>query len=217
MKYFAIREAVDTKEVGQVFPQTDGLEGSDTFKSETSFSAFHHHGFPIDFQNKQIIKVHHSTSLTDFISTAIISAHGFIVSGKLKGLLQKFELIDSRFYDIQLKYKGNVSYDYYWFHMFWQDKLDCVDFHASKFELRPASKYLGEIKIKSSEELLKKINESRPNLIKPIQLVIKSPKKDFFYSPVGTEKIVSERLISDFERNKITGYALRDLTNIKII
>jgi hypothetical protein len=155
--------------------------------------------------------------LTDFISTAIISAHGFIVSGKLKGLLQKFELIDSRFYDIQLKYKGNVSYDYYWFHMFWQDKLDCVDFHASKFELRPASKYFGEIKIKSSEELLKKINESRPNLIKPIQLVIKSPKKDFFYSPVGTEKIVSERLISEFERNKITGYALRDLTNIKII
>ena len=110
MKYFELVEAVDTPEVGHMYPQTDGLDGMETFNSENSFRVFNHHCFPDSFKNNQIIKVRHSSSLTDFISTAIISAHGFIISQKVKDILNKFKLVDYRFYDIQLKYKNQGSF-----------------------------------------------------------------------------------------------------------
>lgn len=217
MKYYEIKEAVDTPEVGGIYPQTDGLEGKVTFSSDTSFSVFNHHSFPYEFRNDEKIKVRHSTELTDFISTAIITAHGFIISQKVKEILSRFDLVDSKFYDIQIKYKNLDINSYSWFHMFWKQKYDFVDFESSVFELRRFSNSFGEIKLVSSEDYINKSKENKPNMIRPINMIMKTPQMDLFYSPIGITKIISERLINEFEKNNLTGYVIKELENITIV
>lgn len=217
MDYFIITNSVGTEETGNVYPQTDGIEGEKTFSNDNSFHVFNHHGFPSHFENSDIIKIHHTSKLTDFISSAIITAHGFIVNERVKQIFESFSIINHRFYNIKIKYRNIINTDYYWFHMYWENALSFIDYEKSVFEIKRFSDSFGEIEIESESDLIFKKGQLRPKMITPKKLVLRNPGKDIFYSPTGIEVIISEVVLDKLEKEKITGFETRKLEIIEII
>lgn len=213
-KYYKIENQIDTEEVGRnISSQTDGLVGEITFSSNHSYSIFSHHNLPEQFVPTETIKLANSAKQTDFISTGLISGFGFVVSEKLKNILEQFKLVQHKFYPIPLVHKQRKLEDYYWLHMY-QPKQEYVDFDNSTFQVRKFSQVIkDELKFKSIDEYWEERKNYKPGqLFRIKQLKIKENDYDFLYIGVGgIMKLISEELRDKLIEMKITGFKTSEL------
>ncbi len=61
-----------------------------------------------------------------------IGGYGFVISPKLKGILEKYRLTPTRFYPVTVLH-DNTEYDYYWMQNLTMDNLHWIDFSQSIF------------------------------------------------------------------------------------
>lgn len=213
-KYYKIENQIDTEEVGlNISSQTDGLVGQNTFNSKNSYSIFSHHNLPDEFNPTETIKLANSAKQTDFISTGLISGNGFIVSAKLKNILEQFKIVDHKFYEIPIEHRQKKVEGYYWLHMF-NPEQDYVDFDNSIFQVRKFSKVLkDDLKFNSIEEYWEeRKNYKSGQLFRLKELKLKENNYDILYVGVGgTMKLVSEELVNKLIDMKITGYKVSEL------
>jgi len=157
------------------------------------------------------------SELTDFVSTGIIDWTGFMVSGKVKKLLESSELPPHKFYKATLLHRDTSYSDYYWFLpvveaeefikldssfeiVDWFDKnnvvQECVVFQSIADIKAFAQKEAGIMRIKPKKVFLKKRNCTY----------------DLFrFTKINFDFIISEKLKNKLEERKITGYEVRKI------
>ena len=213
-KYYKIENKIDTDEVGRnISSQTDGLVGKITFNINHSYRIFSHHNLPEQFIPNETIKLANSAKQTDFISTGLISGYGFIISERVKNVLEQFKLVQHKFYRIPLVHKQKKLDGYYWLHMH-QPQQEYVDFDNSTFQVRKFSQVIkDELKLKSIDEYWEeRKNYKRGQLFRIKQLKIKDNNYDFLYIGVGgVMKLISEELRDKLIEMKITGFKTSEL------
>jgi len=133
MQWYSISPSTDEKIIG-TFPQTDGMGPGYNLKGANSvwnLPNLRKPDFEPDFDCFRLDK---KAKLTDVISTAIISACGFIISDKLKNVFDEFKLPPHIYYPVKILYKKEMISNYYWLH-FTDDNTKDIDFQNSTFEL----------------------------------------------------------------------------------
>lgn len=217
MKFYQIENQVDTDEVGRnIYPQTDGLVGNATFSSNTSYSLLSYHNMPEEFIPLETIKLANSAKQSDFISTAIISGYGFIVSDRVKNIILEHIIVNHKFFKIPIIHRQNELNNYNWLHLF-QPKQEYIDFKKSTFQVKRFSNIIKEeIQFKSIEDYWDQRKYYKPGeLFKAKEIYINTNNFDFLYTGVGGIKyIVSEKLLNSLKENEITGYKILNLENI---
>lgn len=219
MKYYRVKNQVDTEEVGKnIYPQTDGLVGKDTFSSEHCYTKFTHYNLPENFTPIEKIKLANSANQTDFLSTTLISGFGFIVSNKMKLILEQHNIVNHRFYKIPIVHQQQELDKYYWFQMY-EPKQGYVDFEKSTFQVRRFRRIIkDEIKFSSIDNYWEERKNYKPGeLFRTKNVVINPDEYDFLYLSVGgTEFLISEKIMNVMLDNNITGYEITELENITI-
>jgi hypothetical protein len=219
MKYYQIDHQLDTEEVGlNIYPQTDGLTGDSTFHSKNSYSIFTHHNLPEKFEPLEQIKLANSAKQTDFISTALISGNGFILSEKVKGILEQHRLVDHRFYKIPLVHRQRALDHYFWFQMY-HPAQDYINFKKSVFQLRRLRRVIkDEIRFDSMEDYWEQRKYYGPGkLFRAKEIHIHPGGYDFLYIGVGKAIfLISEKLKMKMQESGITGYKTMELKHVYV-
>lgn len=141
-----------------------------------------------------------------YIGQNVPSARGFLISKKLKEILEQFEIAQPfRFYESKLMYQGE-KLEYYIFHLA-QNEWKEFDGSQSSFYLN--DKKL-DIKVTSNREL-KKLMKSEPDL--KMRLVLKNQSDIFYFSQFNY--VVSEVVKDKLEELNISGFEFIELSNVK--
>jgi hypothetical protein len=131
MNYFILSNSTG-KDIGKKYPQTDGMGGLYPFGDKDSISNLTSFQIPDFTPNLNYFNIHKSAKLTDFVSTGLITAKGFLVSKKAKITLEQFNLPKHKFYPAKLLYKDKFYEDYYWMHL-GEDFTDYIEFDKTEF------------------------------------------------------------------------------------
>lgn len=207
MKYYPIRNSLETKVVGRKYPQ---LECNNLVYA---------HAIPIHGSCKKQIKLSFNLAkgakITDVLSTFAISACGFIVSERLKELLKDFNLERHEYIPTEI-ISGENKYKYFFLHFFGEDMIHCLDYQRSIFRVVEwGFKDLGTKSFDSFDSLKEYIKKDKDNfLMMPLEhVVLKEVFKelDLFSIPqFANEMYVSEKLKAIIANEKITGFSFED-------
>lgn len=208
MKYYLIKNDVESKVVGKKYPQ---LECNNLVYAH----AIPSHG-PCKMQFRLSFDLIKGAKLTDVLSTLGISACGFIISERLKNILECYKL--EQFELIPVEVIGTKQiYNYYYLHFYGLDMVHCLDYQQSIFRITKFGfEDLGTKKFDSYESYQEYIKEYDNNysLMTPLEyVVLKEDFKDFdFFSfpQFYHEMFVSERLKQCLEDNHITGFSFEE-------
>lgn len=225
MTYYKFRDACATKETGAYYPQiTKMLIGYD-FGAVDSVHNFRKNNFLINggIPNFDTLVMNGKSKVTDVISESIISGNGFVVSKKLKGILEKYVLPKHWFFPLKISRRDAVLEDFFWFEIFREeDQVQLVDFKKSTFYKGKnyALRVLIErIDLESFEDYKIKhkiiFDESKMQYsILFEQIVLKSPSKMDIFN-IGMFDInfyISESLMKEIVESKITGCSIEKAT-----
>ena len=208
MRYYLIDNDLETKAVGKKYPQVE------------CNNQWYAHAIP-DFgpcKNKfklsfNLVK---GTKLTDVLSTVSISASGFIISKRLRTLMENYKLERHEFIPVDIISKDQ-TYNYYFLHFYGLDMVHCLDyqqsiFHITEFDIED----LGTMKFDSYESYQKYMKENNKDYSITTHLehlVLKEEYNDYdlFSFPLFHNEIfVSERLKQCLEDNHITGFSFEE-------
>jgi hypothetical protein len=219
MKYYIFEPAVDTPETGSVYPQVYKMASGYNYKAENSVHALSKatKAFPNYTPNLDYFILDGRAKLTDLLSVGVMYG-GFLVSGKLKELLQQFSLPPHRFYSARVLHKKGF-YDYYWMHIIC-DLTNVVDYPKSKFIIYYNYAHnLGSIEINTKEELYEKREKlKQDNLGKNVtvwsdKIVLNGSfdkHLDFFeIGSFDSSYYISEKLKVVIEKEKFTGISIK--------
>lgn len=208
-KYFEISNA--TKKIGRHFPQTSSI-------SLYNAHAIPFHEFPrIKIEFKEV-RIHDASKLTDCISDAAISAHGFILSDKALEVFRKYDLGTYQIYPMNLFHK-NVKYDYGFLHIL-NNIIDLIDFERSTFFVEKLiGGYAFDIKIKDKADFIEKRKLAGDGTLEGTEkwwdvsfksAVFKNVKTpDFFnLTGCGIKKFITKNLKEEISKNKLTGFEI---------
>jgi len=148
-------ESVNTNEIGKDFPQCTKMTKGYDYNAANSVHALHRHrrSFPNFDPNLQSFVLSGTAKLTDVVSAAVVNGSGFLVSGKIKSIIQRFETIPLKFYPGTLVHRQK-SYEYYWMHMVSHDFSQLIDFSGSVFEAEYFDAQIETFQVDSFDELL---------------------------------------------------------------
>lgn len=133
------------------------------------------------------------------------SARGFLVSKKLKEVLEQFNIAKPfRFYESKLMYQGE-KLEYYIFHL---AQNEWKEFNSSQSAFYLNDERL-DVSITSNREL-KKLMKSEPNI--KMNLVLKNQSDIFYFSQFNY--VVSELLKNKLEELNISGFEFTELNNV---
>ena len=136
MKYYSLEEACATKETGSYFPQiTEMFKGYD-YSASDSVHNFRKNDFLIkgNIPNFDTIKMNGLSKVTDLISQCVISGNGFIISKKLKEILEKYKLPKHWFFPVKILRRKEFLEDFFWFEIYTKEnQVELVDFEKSIF------------------------------------------------------------------------------------
>ena len=208
-KYFEISNA--TKKIGRHFPQTERI-------SLSNAHAIPFHEFPkIKIEFKEV-HIHDTSKLTDCISDAAISAHGFILSDKALEVFRKYDLGTYKIYPMNLYHKS-VKYDYGFLHIL-NDMIDLIDFERSTFFVE---KLIGghafDIQIKDKADFIEKRKSAGNGTLEGTEkywdvsfksAVFKNvnPPDFFTLTGCGVTKFITKNLKEEISKNKFTGFEI---------
>jgi hypothetical protein len=134
MEYYILKEAVDTEETGDAFPQA-------VFKNKNKLNpnpflianmASPDKYLPQDIPPFDYLELAKGAKLTDLMTSPFTHYNGFLISKKLKELFEEQGVIDCRYYSVRLfKNKLEIK-DYFYFHSV-SCLRDYIDYKKSKF------------------------------------------------------------------------------------
>ena len=225
MTYYKFRDACATKETGAYYPQiTEMIKGYD-YNAHDSVHNFRKNDFlkKGNIPNFDTIKMNGLSKITDLISQCVISGNGFIVSKKLKEILEKYVLPKHWFFPIKILRRKELLEDFFWFEIFLEEnQLQLVDYPNSTFyKVRNYSLIdkIEQMSIKSFEDYKTKdeiISDESKMLysISSEQIVLKSPPKmDIFKIGVFDSNFyISNSLMKEIIESKITGCRIEEAT-----
>jgi hypothetical protein len=150
--YYTFQPACNTIETGPEFPQVQKMAPGYNYKASNSVYALSKavEKLPDFTPNLDHFVAHGKAKLTDLLSVASANG-GFLISNRLKILLEKFNVAQHRFYPAKVSHKKEL-YEYYWMHMI-SDLTNLVDYPNSTFFIYyNYSHNLGYIPIDSMED-----------------------------------------------------------------
>lgn len=121
--YYLIENSTDNQ-VGNVFPQASCI--NQKIAHAINFDGFSNLDVSISFQLESKAK------LTDVLSQAAISAHGLLVSKKVKELLSNFNIVQHKYYNCLVRDLTGVKHEYFWLH-FVDDFANLINYSQSEF------------------------------------------------------------------------------------
>lgn len=226
MNYYSVKDSLDEEIVGKDYPQAyKFIKGYNPDAPKALFSLYDfRESLPNYTPELDGIMLAGSAKLTDFVSNGF-SFELFIISKRVKKVLEKFHLCPHQFYPLGL-YKRKVKYDYYLLKIA-SNYIDYVDFPKTTFiEFNfVGSKVFGDVSVNSKEELYQKREEVKArkgtsqtiwgNRIVMSDLFDK--ELDFFsITRIDAKLYVSERLKNAIEAEGLTGWIFTPATNLVV-
>ncbi|MBL7934577.1 MAG: hypothetical protein JNM51_02060 [Bacteroidia bacterium] len=217
MEYFNIEYSLDSEETGEVYPQAVfenplKLEPNPVLRANQCFPG---ELPPDNIPPFNYFILQNEAKLTDLMRSSL-RGNGFLISAKLRELLEKSNVTDYKFYDVKLYKKDVEIKDYYYFH-----SACClsqfVDYPNSEFYIGDTSKnYIRDLdfvpqNLDDLENLQKQLPYGhelvcvdyfflKPNF--PFNL-------DFFRIGVfNFDFFITRRFKEKLEQNKITGLSI---------
>lgn len=224
MEYYIVDESMDPKVVGTDFPQVyQFIKGYDPHAPHALCSLYDYvDTFPDYTPELDGLRLSRYAKLTDFVSGGF-SSFLYIVSGRVKDLLENFHLCPHRFYPLGLYCKG-VKHDYFMLQLN-SDYSDFVDYPKSKFyeqELFSKKKY-GIFEARSKEHLLQERDKMKHQYGYSHTIwgddIVMSPSFDreldlFTITRIDASLYVSARLKQAIEERQLTGWNFKPATKL---
>jgi hypothetical protein len=217
MKYYILTYSIDHKVIGPDYPQAG--PGKDyNRKGPHAYPNVHHNEFPDFIPDLDYFELHKKAPLTDFVSSGL--SHGFIVSQRVKDLLQDYKIVPHRFYPMRMK-RGNEFFDhYYWMHIV-SDLSDYVDFQKTKFFVSDYLKKIGDIDISTKDEYLEVIKKFMDDTkegfknVEASKVAMLTKFMDlhldlFVISYFDNERNISQSLKDRLIKEKVTGIEIKE-------
>lgn len=215
--HFEIRNSY--KNIGRGgFPQSQNihLEQGKTVHDKDFIWNIGDSSFPDFTPNIGTLIIQNGAKLTDFISSATISS-GFIVSSKVKLILEKFNLAPTRFYSCSLSHKGTIINEYYFLHTLNNTEID-IDFTRSVFQVKRFEEVIDRIVFRDFNELQNKTKELNEAIeyytLQYESIFIKQSKNEkldlFKLGDAGYGTYISNKLREAFEDAKLSGINYRE-------
>jgi len=222
MHYYKLKEACGTEETGPNYPQTDGMVGDYDFNSKDSIYQLNVNTIPNTITDFGIIKLAHSSNLTDIISIALISSAGLIVSEKVKNIFEQYSIQKSIYIKLKIQHKNRIiDSNYYRLFIETENQTRRIDYVNSKFYISQFGNDRGDVEVKSEDDFVKKSGEVQSiynwSYIVPKFLTFRSNGLDLFTYPMGLGLIITTRLKNELVDNAITGIKFDELENAEII
>jgi len=205
--YFKLDFSTDLKEIGPEYPQAGPCK-SYNFKGAQSYFNIHFNKFPEFIPDLNYFEIHRRAPFTDVVSSGL--SFGMIISQKLKTLLQDYNLVETRYYPMQLRRGAEENKEYYWMHPI-SSFIEFVDFKRTKFFVDTFGKRGMDLEISTAEEL----HELRGHYIEQNKFVkaqtvylIHDFEKlglDLFLTDLTLRILISESLKATIIQEKITG------------
>jgi hypothetical protein len=155
MLYYIFKPATNTTETGFVFPQVSKMRPGYNYGTPNSVHALSRavEHLPDYEPDLDCFVVDRKAKLTDLLSVSVTYG-GFLISPKLKGIFEQFNLPLHKFFPAKVSYKKEL-FDYFWFHIVC-NLTDQVDYSSSKFfTYYNYAHNLGYVDIRSKEDLTK--------------------------------------------------------------
>jgi hypothetical protein len=143
-----------------------------------------------------------------YVGQNIPSARGFLVSKKLKEILEQFNIAQPfRFYESRLMYQGE-KLEYYIFHL---AQNEWKEFNYEKSTFYKGNEKLN-VKVTSNREF-KKLIKSEPNI--QMNLALKNQYDIFYFSQFNY--VISETLKNRLEKLNSSSFEFTELKNVNFI
>lgn len=211
--YFILEPAVGTKETGHVFPAVESY-GDYDFNAVNSVHKLKSREFP-DFEPDLRFKLAKGAKLCDMMGQATISAHGFLVSERLKSIFEKVSIIPHKYYPAMIEAKEGL-HTYYWMQLVSTSEFNMVSYKDSDFFIKKFSKNLGVLQIESEEDFQKKRAEiGVTNTVGFNFIYIRGADVDLFSLPFFSDIYISKNLKSQLDNSKLTGLRISEADRIK--
>jgi len=218
MKYYTLQKAIYRKDIGKHFTQTEEVKDIDFLEGIPRIEQLHNlpyhhvhltnHEFP-NFKPRIKFRLKEGAKLTDVLGIPNMNAYGFFLSEKFKNLLEKFNLMEHKFYEGQL-YLNDSILRYFWFHPK-ENNFEWIDFDKTDvfFKYNDAP----PIKINNYDEYQSKYHNKGGFELQNINLKKDIPNFDLFYLPFvnyGCDFFISESLMNVIIKEKITGIEIKE-------
>jgi len=115
MRWWTLNHATDG--IGRECPQHQTMGPAYDFAAPDSVHNLPFDALPAFEPNFNTVIIHGHAKLTDLVSSAPIRNAGFLVSGRLRAVLQAFALPVHRFYRVPVMYRGKHVRGYSWLHL----------------------------------------------------------------------------------------------------
>lgn len=224
MKYYIVNDSLDEAVVGKDYPQAyKFMKGYDGDAPNGIIGLYKYDvEFPDFIPDLDGIMLSGSAKLTDVVSNGYCSDF-FIVSEKVKRILEQYTLCPHRFYPLGL-YKRKVKYDYFLLHII-SVYVDYVDYNRTSFMDCDifTNKKDGDVIVTSLDDLLQKRDEikkakGRSQTVWGERIVMNEhfdKETDFFViSRFDANIYMSERLKNAIEAAGVTGWVFTPATNL---
>lgn len=194
--YYILKPAVGTTETGNAYPAVESY-GDYDFNAPNSVHKIKFNEFP-DFSPDIRFKLAKGAKLCDMMGQATINANGFLISDKLRLVLEKANIVPHKFYPATIEAK-NIFYKYYWIHLVWEEGKKLIDYSNSIFYKQKFSNSLGYLKINSESDYINTKSEiGSKYMIGFEKLRLKElPPFDMMIVPFKTDIFISEKMKAD--------------------
>ena len=210
-QYYILKPAVGTKETGMEYPAVESFEDYD-FNAPNSVHKIKFNEFP-DFTPDLRFKLAKGAKMCDMMGQATINANGFLISEKIKVVLQNANTVPCKFYPATIEDKG-IIYHYYWVQFIWEEGKQLIDFSNSIFFKQKFSDNLGYFNITNHEEYTNTKKEIGSRyMIGFEQLKLKGqPSFELMIVPFKTDIFILEDL--KLQLTSFTGIDYEPLKNV---
>ncbi len=221
MEWYSIRTSTDENVTGTL-PQADGMKSGYNIKKNDSVWNVPNLKMPNFNPDLDYFILEKKATLTDIISVGFISASGFLVTDKVKKILDAFKLPLHKYFSAKVMYQREIHPNYYWLH-FLDDNSKDIDFLKSEFELTHPLPFFREssIILKNKEYNVISANAiANPTFVLfPLKMKILSLNNyDFFlFDFLYPKYIINNLIINELKKRLVTGLDLQKLNNDVIV
>lgn len=226
-KIFKIKNSIEKRNIGSKFPQISNMKPGYDYISKNSVHSLSKctTNLPDFTPDLDYFILPRASKLTDTLSVSVTNG-GFLVSNRLKNLLNECILPMHAFYEAKVFYKHEI-YNYYWIHLIC-NLTEYIDFEKSTFFIYvDYSKNLGYLQLASLNDYYNSVNslkEKNPNKSVTVWSeslkFLPSFKLSFDLFKIGTfdsNYYVSEKLLSLLKTNNITGFDFEAADNLSVL
>jgi hypothetical protein len=203
MSYYILKPAVDTQETGNAYPAVESYDDYD-FNAPNSVYKLNFHEFP-DFTPDIRFKLAKGAKLCDMMGQATINANGFLISEKLKSIFEKANIIPHKFYLASIEANSSL-YNYYWFHLIWNEGIELVDFTQTLFEYKISNSEKTTCLLANySEYVEKKKSLGFFNPLRAVKITLRRNNFDLIINPLSNSVLINKNLKDEITTHSLSG------------